>query len=457
MAELRIVIVGAGPAGVRAAEACVAAGLRPTIIDEGRLSGGQIYRRQPAMLNRTYRALYGFEAGKAKAQHDTFDRLLGKVDYQPETLAWNVADGKVYTAEGETVKTVEYDALILATGATDRLLPMKGWTLPGCYSMGAAQVALKSQGCSIGSKVVFLGTGPLLYLVSYQYAKAGIDVAAVLDTSPFSAQIKASKYLLSRPQMLAKGLYFRARLLAWRIPVYTGIIPVEIEGAEQVLAVRFRDSDGAEHRIECDAVGTGFHLRSETQLADLARCEFEFDDDLGQWRPQADQDGRLGVNGVYIAGDGARILGADAAEISGELVALAAISDLGLPVSERRVAVLRRRQRRMETFRRGIAVAFPWPAALAWSVADDVLLCRCEAITAGELRRTAELQGASELNRAKALVRVGMGRCQGRFCGPAAAEILSDARNEPLAAVGRLRGQAPVKPISMASTRDNSE
>ncbi|KGM30043.1 bacterioferritin-associated ferredoxin, partial [Inquilinus limosus] len=55
-----------------------------------------------------------------------------------------------------------------------------------------------------------------------------------------------------------------------------------------------------------------------------------------------------------------------------------------------------------------------------------------------------------ELNRLKALCRVGMGRCQGRMCGAAAAEILAAHRGVPVEAVGRLRGQAPVKPIPVA-------
>jgi hypothetical protein len=40
-----------------------------------------------------------------------------------------------------------------------------------------------------------------------------------------------------------------------------------------------------------------------------------------------------------------------------------------------------------------------------------------------------------------------MGRCQGRFCGHAAAEIVAAATGLPLQNVGRLRGQAPVKPL----------
>ena len=87
--------------------------------------------------------------------------------------------------------SIEYAQIIVATGATDRILPVPGWTMPGVYSLGAAQIALKYQGCAIGERVVFCGSGPLLYLVAYQYAKAGAKVVAVLDSAPFSAQCRA--------------------------------------------------------------------------------------------------------------------------------------------------------------------------------------------------------------------------------------------------------------------------
>jgi len=456
MADPRIIIIGAGPAGVRAAQTLVAAGLRPTVIDESPASGGQIYRRQPAMFRRSYETLYGFEARRAKALHDAFEALADRIDYRPDTLAWNIYGGALHAVRDGVTAELAYDALILATGATDRLLPIKGWTLPGCYSLGAAQIAVKAQACAIGGKVIFLGTGPLLYLVAYQYAKAGVEVAAVLDTSPTSRQVLALRHMASRPDVLAKGLYYRAQLTVRRIPVHGGVTPLEIEGGDGVTAVRFRDGGGVERRIACDAVGMGFHLRSETQLADLAHCEFVFDEALQQWAPEADPDGRTSIAGVYVAGDGARVLGADAAEISGRLAALAALGDLGLPAAADQMAGLRRQQQAMETFRRGLAEAFPWPGQLARDVGDDVLVCRCEAITAGDLRRACSDKGAPELNRAKAFVRVGMGRCQGRFCGSAAAEILAEARREELPAVGRLRGQAPVKPIPMATQRERA-
>jgi hydrogen cyanide synthase HcnB len=62
--------------------------------------------------------------------------------------------------------------------------------------------------------------------------------------------------------------------------------------------------------------------------------------------------------------------------------------------------------------------------------------------------------GALELNRLKALSRAGMGRCQGRMCGAAAAEILAHAAGVPVQMVGRLRSQAPVKPVPFAMLED---
>ena len=212
MAEPRMIVVGAGPAGVRAAEALVAAGLRPIVIDEGRRDGGQIYRRQPENFARPAATLYGTEAGRAEGLHRSFDALRARIDYRPETLAWNVADRHVHAVQGARTTALPFDALIVAAGATDRLMPVRGWDLAGTYSLGAAQIALKYQACAIGRRVAFLGTGPLLTLVAAQYVKAGATVAAVLDTSPFALRLKALPKLAARPDVLMKGLALVAKL-----------------------------------------------------------------------------------------------------------------------------------------------------------------------------------------------------------------------------------------------------
>ena len=264
MAGTSVIVVGAGPAGVRAAERLVKAGLRPVLIDEAPDAGGQIYRRQPANFRRTARELYGFEAGKAEALHRAFAVLKPAIDYRPQTLAWNVSGGSLQIAAPNGSAALLFDALILATGATDRIMPVPGWTKPGVTSLGGAQTALKAQACAIGTRPVFLGTGPLLYLLGYQYAKAGVNPLAVLDTSPFAARIAALPKLAARPAMLAKGLYYGAWLARQGVPSLTGIVPIAIEGDHRVTGLRFRDRKGAEHRLDCDAVGIGYGLRSET-------------------------------------------------------------------------------------------------------------------------------------------------------------------------------------------------
>ncbi|WP_321869433.1 FAD/NAD(P)-dependent oxidoreductase [Paraburkholderia tropica] len=456
MGEPRIVIVGAGPAGVRCAQTLLAAGLRPTLIDEGRRDGGQIYRRQPDGFTRPYAKLYGTEALRAQDLHETFTRLRAQIDYRPQTLAWNIWDKKLHIVRDGHASALDYDALILCPGATDRLIPVKGWQFAGTYSLGAAQIALKSQACSIGRRVVFMGTGPLLYLVASQYVQAGAKVAAVLDTSAAGARLRALPKLLARFDVLRKGSALVGALKRAGVQMYNGIEPVEIVGTpdEGVSAVRFRTASGKIEQIDCDAIGMGYHLRPETQLADLARCAFRFDTLTRQWLPQIDELGRSSVPGVYLAGDGVRVLGADGAENAGRLAAHAALIDLGRGAQAAVLDALKREQRRMDRFREGLAQAFEWPAQQAAKLPDETMVCRCEGITAGELRRVIHDEGAQEANRAKALSRVGMGRCQGRYCGHAAAEIVADAARVPLEQVGRLRGQAPVKPLAIATVEE---
>jgi len=446
MAEA-IVIIGAGPAGVRAAATLAKAGRRVVLIDENMRVGGQIYRQPPPGAERAPEALYGFEATKAISIHRALDGL--EIDYRPETLVWNARDRLLDLTGPRGTERLAFDRLILATGATDRSIPFQGWTLPGVFTLGGAQIALKAQGCAIGRRVVFAGTGPLLPLVAYQYAKAGAQVAAVLDTSGFATKLKAAPGLLALPKLLAKGLYYLAQLKRRGIPVINGVEGFAVEGAHAPEAIAWRR--GAQTgRIACDAVGAGFGLRSETQLADLLGCGFTFDDLSRQWLPVKDAEGRASARHIYLAGDGAGIAGADAAELAGERVAWTLLGDIGGAVDAARVALLDRGLARIARFRRAIEAAFPFPHQFHGAVADNLIVCRCEGVTAGHLKFQVEQREASEMNRLKAYSRLGMGRCQGRMCASAGAELLSRWCGTDIGAVGRLRGQAPVKPVPVA-------
>ena len=455
----RIVVIGAGPAGVRAAQALVEAGVRPVLIDEALRDGGQIYRRQPDGFTRSYAKLYGSEAAKAERLHCDFDALRDRIDYRGSTLAWNLTDGELHVVHEQQAATIPFDAIVICTGATDRLLPVTGWQRAGCYSLGAAQIALKAQACAIGTRMVFLGSGPLLYLAATQYVEAGAGVIAVLDTAPAAKSWPALSGMLARPRLAWRGLTMMRTLRRAGVPLLSGVRPLAIDGDDEhgVTAARARDARGIEHRFEADAVALGWHLRAETQLADLARCEFVFEPQSRQWLPRIDADGRSSAKGVYLAGDGARILGADGAEAAGRLAALAALADLGhgagAALHAKESPQLQSTLQRMDRFRAGVINAFPWPHEHAAALPDDAVVCRCEFVTAGELRRCVHELGSREVNRAKTFSRVGMGRCQGRYCGHASAEIIAAAAGVPIESVGRLRTQAPVKPLVM-NTRE---
>jgi len=453
----RVAIVGAGPAGIAAARVLSARGAAVTMIDEGRRPGGQIYRQPRPGLPLDIETLLGAEGENYQRTHAVFDSLRQYVDYRPLTLAWGVEDRTLHTIRGNAAATVEFDALILATGATDRTLPIAGWTLPGVFTLGGAQVLLKEHGCLIGRRVVFCGSSPLLYLAAKQYRAMGAEIVAVLDTTPFGAKVAATLELAAAPRMLARGLGYMGALRRVGVAVHHGVQLRAFEGAAGVEAVRLRSRRGDEITLPCDAVAVGFGLKPETQLAELAGATLAYDNTFRQWLPRADADGRCGGN-VYVAGDGATVGGAQAAALTGELAACAVLEDFKTAVTGIDRAHSRRQVARLRRFQRGLARAFAWPTDLIHNLADSVVICRCEGISAGELRASIRADfGPREVNRLKAITRCGMGRCQGRFCGLAAAELTARTLRTPLEAVGRLRTQPPIKPIPLAiSLAENS-
>ena len=443
-----ILIIGAGPAGTRAAEVLTGQGLRPILVDEAPASGGQVYRRQPPGFKRSAKLRYGFEAGKAEALHACFDNLRERLDYRPENSVWSIENSTAFTIDPNGVDRIPFKSLLLCTGGVDRVLPIPGWTLPGVYTMGGAQIALKAQGCTIGRRVVFLGSGPLLYLVAYQYAHAGGSVAAVLDTARLRDALPVIPGLLAGGLTLAKGLWYQNWLRLNGVALRRGVQPIRVEGDDRVSGLRYRTAGGRENHITCDAVGLGWGVKPECQLAELAGCEMEFNAMARQWLPSSDVDGRASADGVYLAGDGAGVMGADAAEYRGELAALTLLADRGVAIDTARHGNLKSRLRRLMRFRIALERALPYPEGLAAALPDDTIVCRCEGVTAGDIRHGQALE-PQEINRAKAFTRMGMGRCQGRMCGIAATEILAHRKGVPLAEVGRLRGQAPIKPLNI--------
>jgi hydrogen cyanide synthase HcnB len=443
-----VAIVGTGPAGVHAARELVAAGLRPVVIDEAPRAGGQVYRQPPDALRRPLRELYGLQSAQAADFFASWSALESHVDHRPETLVWQIEDRTLHLLCKGRTDVLAFDGLVLATGATDCVFPFPGWTLPGVFTLGGAQVLLKSQAAMVGPRVVFAGSGPLLYLVASQYLKAGARIEAVLDTAPADAPLRALQGLFARPGLAAAGLAMQARLRAAGVPVRRGVTLIRAHGDTFVRELAWSHGERTT-TTDCDAIAFGHGLRSETQLADLAGCAFDYDAIEQAWLPRHDEQGRTSVSGVYVAGDGAGIRGADAAALAGARAAHALLHDLGM--APLKIASPAKPMRPHDRWREAMALLSEPPRDWAARAPDELVVCRCEHVTAGELRACVSDTGAQELNRLKALSRVGMGRCQGRMCGAAAARLLAQAAKCELGEVGRLRTQPPVKPVPVTA------
>ena len=190
-AQAEVVVVGAGPAGQRAALSAAQAGAQVTVIDTYRQPGGQYYR-QPAA-----------EFGTARrANHQREGRALWEkvsaagVKLLADTTVWGLFEGKLLALDGpEAPPTIQAAALILATGATERSAAFPGWTLPGVMTSGAAQTLLKEQHILPGRRFVLAGTGPLQLVVAAGLVEAGAEVVAVLEGSP----LLRPRHALRRP------------------------------------------------------------------------------------------------------------------------------------------------------------------------------------------------------------------------------------------------------------------
>ncbi|MCC0035347.1 MAG: FAD-dependent oxidoreductase [Hoeflea sp.] len=444
-----LIVIGAGPAGMSAARRAAGSGLSVLLLDEQPAPGGQIYR-DVDRASKTRGAILGsdFIDGLAltrRLAHDNITHLRGAVVWQIEeaTRVNFTRNGKAELAEGRRI--------LLATGALERPMPVPGWTLPGVMTAGAAQILLKQSGIAC-ERAVLVGSGPLLYLVATQMVRAGVPPLALVETQTKADLARSLRHLggaLRGWPYLLKGLRMLWELRRAGIVRHVGATDIAVEGDRSASGVTFRVG-GIEHRIACDTVLLHHGVVPNTQAARSIDIPHRWDDAQGCFAPECDEWGRTAVSSVFIAGDGAGIGGARAAALAGELVALEIARDLGGMTERERDAEARPLRSGLGAERAArsfIDSAYP-PYAGALAPADDTIVCRCEEVTAGEIRRTAGL-GCLGPNQAKAFVRAGMGPCQGRYCGLSVTRILSDTNGIPPDETGYYRIRPPLKPVTL--------
>jgi NADPH-dependent 2,4-dienoyl-CoA reductase/sulfur reductase-like enzyme len=481
-----VVVVGAGPAGLAAALVLAEHALGVVVVDEGARPGGQIYRQPPESFDvRHWLAGRAYAAGRQLLERA---QAAAGIVWRSETTAWGIfdagaespaptdgsaTDGLVVALAGPAgLSRVRARRLLLATGAYDLPVAFPGWTLPGVMTAGGVQAFVKSQRLLPGRRFVLAGAHPLLLVVADQLLAAGADVAAVAFAEPRPAVAGALADLArlhGRWGALAQAAGPLARLRRAGVPVMFGRLLVRIEGDGVVSSATLARVDaawrvvvGSEETVACDTVALGYGFVPSTELARQAGCRYRWDGPAGGWVVEHDAWLRSSDPRISLAGEITGVAGAEQAAEEGRLAALGILADVGrlAPADVTRLA--RPVRRRLAAHRRFTAVVqrrfAPRHATLAGLPRGDTVVCRCEELTAGTLRRALdEHRHVGTADALKLLTRAGMGPCQGRMCQPTVVQLVAAARARDVASVGPYHARAPVKPIALGALADEFE
>ncbi|XAS76101.1 FAD-dependent oxidoreductase [Dermatophilaceae bacterium Sec6.4] len=426
---MQVLIVGAGPAGLCAADAARRAGASVRVVDSADSTGGQYWRHLP--VQRAARAEHllhhGFE--RYQSLHASLDAdpmvsielgtQVWAIEQRDEGLRVDLVAGGA-DGTGRRTEACLPEALVLATGAHDRVLPVPGWTLPGVYTAGAAQAMAKGERVAIGERVVVSGAGPFLLPVSQAIGLAGSRVVGVYEAA---GSRRLARSWLTRPHELIAGRAKGAELAGYvwhhlrhRIAYRPGWGVVAIHGTDRVEGVTvarlddaWRSVPGTAQHIDCDAVclGHGFTPRLELPLA--AGCRL-----TARRFVEVDARQQTSVAGVYAAGEITGVGGADLAQAEGWLAGWYAAAGCADHVQTRRPARARREATAFaDRLERAHGIRPGWTTWLE----DDTLVCRCEDVPLAALASAVSQTASVGLRSLKLTTRAGLGACQGRVCG----------------------------------------
>jgi NADPH-dependent 2,4-dienoyl-CoA reductase/sulfur reductase-like enzyme len=389
--DFDVVIVGAGPAGLSAAQAAVRAGARVALLDDNPRAGGQVWRHGPAHpMPAPLRGLQAQLQDPAALTSWPSARVVALP--APRTLLVELA--------GQRGMRVGYRTLILCTGARERLLPFSGWTLPGVTGAGGLQALIKGGVPVRGERIVMAGSGPLLLAALATARAAGAQVLAVVEQAPAAAVARFALSLGATPAKLRQAVQLTRGFPLSRY--WSGSVVRAAHGTAHVEAVTVLRG-AREVTLDCERVACGYGLVPESALARALGCAID-----ASGAVVVDDAQRTSIADVLAAGECTGVGGMELARVEGEIAGWHAGGRADA------AAVCAGERARWRRFAQRVARAFALRDAARTPPPDDTLLCRCEDVPFGDVARRANWRDA------KLQTRCGMGACQGRVCGSAA-------------------------------------
>lgn len=315
-----LVIIGGGPAGLSAAKVALEAGMKCAIFERSFKLGGQL-------IKQTHK-FFGSESQYAKTRGiDIAKILINEIEKEEDievflnaTVVGMYPDNVITVYQDNRYFKIKAQAIIIATGASEKVLAFENNDLPGIYGAGAVQTLMNIHGVLPGKEVVMVGSGNIGLIVSYQLIQAGVKVKAVIEASD-----KIGGYLVHAAKLKRLGVDF---LMKSTVKKAKGI-----DRIEKVVTVKLDDAwqeiPGSETEISCDALCISVGLSPMHQLLSMAGANMVFVNELGGLVPTKSCDYETSLPHVYACGDVTGIEEASSAMVEGKICGLMAAKHLG--------------------------------------------------------------------------------------------------------------------------------
>ena len=256
-----VAVVGAGPAGLAAAEAAKLAGADKVLIIERDTRAGGILQQciHPGFGLK----MFGEELTGPEYAGRYLDRAnAAGVEILPGTTALQLRDGELVCACADGILHVRFGALVLAMGCRERTranLVIPGSRPSGIYTAGTAQKLINLYGDKVGKEVVILGSGDIGMIMARRLTLEGAHVKAVVELMPFLAGLTRNKVQC---------------LDDFNIPLLLSHTVIDIDGVDRLTGVTIAPVDekrrpilDKQEKIACDTLLLSVGLIPENELS----------------------------------------------------------------------------------------------------------------------------------------------------------------------------------------------